>query len=273
MALITCPECNGMVSDEAIACPHCGYPIKEHALELCTKSKEIADIPQSDQAESLYESEVKRLTDKIRKVEYTVPSPRAKVCIKCGKFFGYYADPNDKRHGIPRCKCLVDGKHLPGYDVDYPQQQATSVYAERYIWDKCVIPMNIGDKDSPEYLYYKKKVLTRKDPEEIKRKKSLGEPTKHIRRPPAELPSKEWFGRTSGTPHEELMKKRWEEFDRKENARMQISKQIPHCPFCQSTDLTKISELGKVAKIWAFGIFGMDDTGKTYRCNNCGGKF
>lgn len=27
MALITCPECNGQVSDKAATCPHCGYPI------------------------------------------------------------------------------------------------------------------------------------------------------------------------------------------------------------------------------------------------------
>ncbi len=28
MALITCPECSGTVSDKAYACPHCGYPIQ-----------------------------------------------------------------------------------------------------------------------------------------------------------------------------------------------------------------------------------------------------
>ena len=27
MALIKCPECDLQVSDHAIACPHCGYPI------------------------------------------------------------------------------------------------------------------------------------------------------------------------------------------------------------------------------------------------------
>lgn len=28
MAMIKCPECNGDVSDKAVTCPHCGYPIK-----------------------------------------------------------------------------------------------------------------------------------------------------------------------------------------------------------------------------------------------------
>ena len=26
--LILCPECNLQVSDKAISCPHCGYPLK-----------------------------------------------------------------------------------------------------------------------------------------------------------------------------------------------------------------------------------------------------
>ena len=31
MALITCPECEGKVSDQAVACPHCGAPIKRQS--------------------------------------------------------------------------------------------------------------------------------------------------------------------------------------------------------------------------------------------------
>lgn len=29
MALIECPECHKEISDKALACPHCGYPIKQ----------------------------------------------------------------------------------------------------------------------------------------------------------------------------------------------------------------------------------------------------
>ena len=33
MALIDCPECGGQVSDNAVTCPHCGFPInKENPL-------------------------------------------------------------------------------------------------------------------------------------------------------------------------------------------------------------------------------------------------
>ena len=36
MAIIMCPECGGKVSDKAKACPHCGYPIQELAVENIT---------------------------------------------------------------------------------------------------------------------------------------------------------------------------------------------------------------------------------------------
>lgn len=48
---------------------------------------------------------------------------------------------------------------------------------------------------------------------------------------------------------------------------------IPKCPICQSTNLSKIASTKKAMKIAAFGIFGMGDNGKTYKCNNCGSKF
>lgn len=33
MALITCPECNGQVSDKAATCPHCGYPLPSYQTD------------------------------------------------------------------------------------------------------------------------------------------------------------------------------------------------------------------------------------------------
>lgn len=34
MALIECPECKEKVSDKAISCPHCGYPLKNGDLNI-----------------------------------------------------------------------------------------------------------------------------------------------------------------------------------------------------------------------------------------------
>ncbi len=48
---------------------------------------------------------------------------------------------------------------------------------------------------------------------------------------------------------------------------------IPKCPICGSTNLSKITIAHKAGKIALFGIFGMSDNGKTWKCNNCGSKF
>lgn len=47
----------------------------------------------------------------------------------------------------------------------------------------------------------------------------------------------------------------------------------PKCPICNSPNLSKISSIGKAAKISLFGIYGADNLGKTYKCNNCGSRF
>lgn len=52
-----------------------------------------------------------------------------------------------------------------------------------------------------------------------------------------------------------------------------IQECIPKCLTCGSTDLTRISIAHKVGKIALFGVFGMGDNGKTWKCNNCGVKW
>jgi hypothetical protein len=49
MALIECPECKNPISDKAIACPGCGYPLAEdrrhstrHEFSLVTPLVELA---------------------------------------------------------------------------------------------------------------------------------------------------------------------------------------------------------------------------------------
>ena len=53
MALTKCPECSGSVSDLAVACPHCGYPIQQ-----------APDVPRSDDPPTL--AEIQARTDDIR---------------------------------------------------------------------------------------------------------------------------------------------------------------------------------------------------------------
>ena len=46
MALIKCPECDLQVSDHAIACPHCGYPLQTTAAKKQrTKQRRRKKLP------------------------------------------------------------------------------------------------------------------------------------------------------------------------------------------------------------------------------------
>ena len=45
--LIKCPECNREISDMAISCPHCGYPLKNNASILYKKSIYHFDMKRS----------------------------------------------------------------------------------------------------------------------------------------------------------------------------------------------------------------------------------
>jgi len=46
MSLISCPECDNEISNKALACPNCGYPVREsfHGFEYRSK-KELFGLP------------------------------------------------------------------------------------------------------------------------------------------------------------------------------------------------------------------------------------
>jgi len=45
------------------------------------------------------------------------------------------------------------------------------------------------------------------------------------------------------------------------------------CPTCGSNNMQRISPGGKTAKVFAFGVFGLGDVHKIFRCLNCGYKW
>lgn len=213
-------------------------------------------IPESDER-------VKELRKKLRPIEYKFAPPRRKVCLNCGRMFyyDYYMGSGRVHWGFDMSQCDCG---MPGVEVDYPvgakykYQQQTCV--ERYIFENCIDKQNIGDRDSAQFLRNKESIYER-----VKKCiECYGEETIHSKPMPPQkkfegwwptviLPKPEPFVAPSPTPKPEP--------------------RLPHCPFCSSTDLTKISSVGKAVKILALGLYGMDDAGKTYRCNNCGGKF
>jgi len=44
MALINCPECNKEVSDKAVSCPNCGYPMNRNESESSNEKNDIQDL-------------------------------------------------------------------------------------------------------------------------------------------------------------------------------------------------------------------------------------
>ena len=68
MALITCPECHGQVSDKATACPHCGYPLERSERETEQLISELTgilkakiDTDTADQGHPLTKEEIRRV--------------------------------------------------------------------------------------------------------------------------------------------------------------------------------------------------------------------
>jgi hypothetical protein len=60
MALINCPECEARISDKAVACPHCGYPLPsgEQGEPLRTELPFLAPLAQFAEIVSRTMSEV-----------------------------------------------------------------------------------------------------------------------------------------------------------------------------------------------------------------------
>lgn len=228
-----------------VKCPECGGQASDSASSCPHCGFPLAEYLEKKRGEDYIEY----LKNKIKPVDFQCPPPRVKVCIKCGASFYYSTNINHRSHGMPLCGC-----GLPGVEVDYPEQGHHGyIDADLYILQHDIIPRNIGDRDSKEY-----KKMTREIEKQNEYEISEGRPPL-VPRPPD---PKDFgvYASTAPLPKPIYIEPTPEP-------------RLPHCPFCSSTDLTKISGLGKVLKVWAFGLYGMDDTGKTYKCNNCGGKF
>lgn len=234
MALLKCPECERDVSSLAETCPHCGYPMAEFI------------------ARKQHDKEEQRLFDQVIPCEFTVPPPRLLVCVKCGMDFS--------RLGKPLCKCGFGGT-----EVDYPLSQGAGFLGESlYIYEHDVVPRKIGDVESQEYQASAASLYKQiKKSEESKGRKIDPIP-----------PDPKYFGDDPRDRAEsaEARLQRLREWDAK-IAAQQAASPKPKCPICGSVSLTKISSVKKAASIALFGIYGMDNTGKTWKCNNCGSRF
>lgn len=140
--------------------------------------------------------------------------------------------------------------------------------------DKCKSTV-IMDKVQFDTLYNQYKASTDKQQEQLRLSPAYKEFCEYVfpavKKPTAEEREKQ---RKITKEKEELRRKQEQEYATTHIKHINLkNNNIPTCPICQSTDLSKISTAKKVAKIAVFGVFGFDDTGKTWKCNNCGSKF
>lgn len=68
MALITCPECGREISDKAVSCPHCGYPLQTPQAETVrAPGYSVLLVVAGDEAERIKVSEIFELPREVIK--------------------------------------------------------------------------------------------------------------------------------------------------------------------------------------------------------------
>lgn len=93
MALITCPECHGQVSDKAAVCPHCGYPLERTEREKEQLVSELTGVLKAKIDNNTADQEHSLTKEEIRTGSYLVQCPHCShmtnkykpLCESCGK--------------------------------------------------------------------------------------------------------------------------------------------------------------------------------------------
>lgn len=63
MALIICPECGKQISDKAVACPNCGYPLDLYRKEKEAEEQELAQQKKEEEIRILSASAIESATE------------------------------------------------------------------------------------------------------------------------------------------------------------------------------------------------------------------
>lgn len=93
MALITCPECHGQVSDKADVCPHCGYPMERAEQETEQLVSELTGVLKAKIDTDTAVQGHPLAKEEIRTGSYLVQCPHCShmtnkykpLCESCGK--------------------------------------------------------------------------------------------------------------------------------------------------------------------------------------------
>lgn len=109
MALIKCPECELQVSDKALSCPHCGYPLQDNQQKNTRKSSRRMRLPNG--FGSITKLSNPRLRNPYMVRVCTGKTPFGKPILKTLKPKAYFSTYNEAY------QALVDYNRNP-YDLD-----------------------------------------------------------------------------------------------------------------------------------------------------------
>lgn len=122
--LIKCKECELQVSDKAISCPHCGYPINSKITHVRTKKR--MRLPNG--------------FGQITEIKNQNLRNRYRAMITVGK----------TETGKPICKLLKPNSYFPTYNDAY--NALMEYHKNPYDIDKCMIMSELYEKWSEEYF-------------------------------------------------------------------------------------------------------------------------
>lgn len=146
MALITCPECNGSISDKAFICPHCGYPVQNTTMQPKAPRKARKRRPNGS-------GTVVKLSGK-RKNPYQV---RVNTRIDDRGYPAY--DILDNFPDLVSANIALAEYNKTPYDTNSRKKTFSEVFASWYLWKYKAAHTVVGKKSSSQNCYiaaYKK---------------------------------------------------------------------------------------------------------------------
>ena len=118
MALINCPECNGVVSDKAHTCPHCGYPLED----MKNNNKTLIDCPNCGEKIDSLSKFCPECGISLKKSD-VVETVNLIECPQCGK------EVSDKVKECPYCEYPIGemfNSSVPEWVSNIPKATSTN---------------------------------------------------------------------------------------------------------------------------------------------------
>lgn len=134
MALVNCPECGKQVSDSAMACPNCGYVIKEHFEKIEHEKMENARSEQAEKDRILKEQKKKEILEKIKSNKPAIIVVAAAVIILCFGAIVFNAVVLKPKRNSEKLRADIEGAFLSSdFDTAYGLLKDNGIFENQYV--------------------------------------------------------------------------------------------------------------------------------------------